>query len=67
MVADLHSKTLDGPSPIFYIFMQFLGKFGQIISWRPPLENHFMQTYINETKKEMQRTCGFYPTVFKSI
>ena len=23
--------------PIFFIFMQFLGKLGQIICWRPPL------------------------------
>ena len=36
-VADLHSKILDSRpplGPIFFIFMQFLENFGQIIGWR---------------------------------
>ena len=38
-VADLHSKILEAPppflGPIFFIFMQFLVKFGQN-NWLPP-------------------------------
>ena len=39
-VADLHSKILDAPpgGPNSFNFMQFLGKFGKIICWRPPGE-----------------------------
>ena len=41
-VADLHSKILDArpPSrgPNSFNFMQFLGKFGKIVCWRPPGE-----------------------------
>ena len=38
-VADLHGKILDerppgGPNS--FNFMQFLGKFGKIVCWRPP-------------------------------
>ena len=35
---DLHSKILYvcPLSPIFFMFMQFSVKFGQIIGWRPP-------------------------------
>ena len=40
-VADLHSKILDAPpppgGPNSFNFMQFLGNFGKIICWRPPL------------------------------
>ena len=37
-MADLHSNILDATSlgPIFFIFMQFSAKFGQIIGWRSP-------------------------------
>ena len=38
-VADLHSNILDVRpqlGPIFFIFMQFLANFGQIIGWSPP-------------------------------
>ena len=40
-VADLHSKILDAPppppgGPNSFNFMQFLGKFGKIVCWRPP-------------------------------
>ena len=37
-VADLHSKILDARppgSPNSFNFMQFLGKFGKIVCWRP--------------------------------
>ena len=34
-VADVHSKILDAPGPVFFIFMKFLANFGQIIGWRP--------------------------------
>ena len=39
-VADLHSKILDAPprGPNSFNFMQFLGKFGKIVCWRPPGE-----------------------------
>ena len=39
-VADLHSKILDARppwGPNSFNFMQFLGKFGKIVCWRPPL------------------------------
>ena len=40
-VADLHSKILDARPPLggpnSFNFMQFLGKFGKIVCWRPPL------------------------------
>ena len=36
-VVDIHSKILDAPRPIFFIFMYFLANFGQIIGWFPPL------------------------------
>ena len=38
-VADLHSKILDARppgGPNSFNFMQFLGKFGKIVCWRPP-------------------------------
>ena len=37
-VADLLSKILDAPlrGPNSFNFMQFLGKFGKIVCWRPP-------------------------------
>ena len=39
-VADLHSKILDAPpppgGPNSFNFMQFLGKYGKIVCWRPP-------------------------------
>ena len=35
-VADLHRHILDALRLMFFIFIQSLGKFGQIISWRPP-------------------------------
>ena len=38
-VADLHSKMLDARppgGPNSFNFMQFLGKFGKIVCWRPP-------------------------------
>ena len=41
-VAELHSKILDVPpprGPNSFNFMQFLGKFGKIVCWRPPLES----------------------------
>ena len=41
-VADLHSKILDARppgGPNSFNFMQFLGKFGKIVCWRPPLES----------------------------
>ena len=31
-MADRHSKILDAPGPIFFIFMQFSLKFGQTIA-----------------------------------
>ena len=39
-VADLHSKNLDarplpGPNSFNFNFIQFLGKFGKIVCWRP--------------------------------
>ena len=37
-VADLHSKILDARppgGPNSFKFMQFLGKFGKIVCWRP--------------------------------
>ena len=37
-VADLYRISLDGPPPLgqnFFNFMQFLGKFGKIVCWRP--------------------------------
>ena len=40
-MADLHSKILDARppgGPNSFNFMQFLGKFGKIVCWRPPGE-----------------------------
>ena len=39
-MADLHSKILDAPprGPNSFNFVQFLGKFGKIVCWRPPGE-----------------------------
>ena len=40
-VADLNSKILDARpprGPNSFNFMQFLGKFGKIVCWRPPGE-----------------------------
>ena len=39
-VADLHNKNLDarplpGPNSFNFNFIQFLGKFGKIVIWRP--------------------------------
>ena len=48
-MADLHSKTLDAPpppGPIFFVFLQFAAKFGQIlIGWCPLLWNWSPPSY----------------------
>ena len=57
--ADLHSKVL-GPrhaGPIFFIFVMFSGKFGQIIGWHPLWEilNLPLQSVI-ESSSFLRRT-----------
>ena len=60
-VADLHTKNLDAtpPSPIFFIFMQFLVKFGQIIGWHLPLRNPHLGNPGSAAGKRIQMLNSF--------
>ena len=74
-VADLHSKILDARlplGPIFFIFINFSGKFGQIIgwhqhwNWRPSLANPSLDVPNNNRSKHENVEDAFRVSSFFS-
>ena len=64
--ADLHNKILDAPplGQIFFIFMQFLRKFGRIIGWYPLWDYRpFWETLDHDDLSQNQRIVSKYVMV----
>ena len=66
-VADLHSKISNATplGPVFFIFMQFSAKFGQIIGWRSPSPHLGSPRSAAEDQKKTARYTRSNRTPYK--